>query len=133
MKLRDIYSSYQLIVASSLLLLGVGNWTIGAVQVSKYEKLLRNMAKTGLEENYRNFQELDDRKNEELLRRINEDREKHNVAQVNIDFYYVVLWGGRLLFFLGLFLAFFAFIRLIREDTLAKIGRINSRLLRIQK
>ena len=37
-------------------------------------------ARTGLEENYRNFQELDHQKNQEVLRRINADREKHNSA-----------------------------------------------------
>jgi len=63
-------------------------------------------------------------------RRINEGREKYNVARVKVDFYYVVLGGGRLLFFLGLFSTFFVSIRLIRQDTLAKIRRLNSRLLK---
>jgi hypothetical protein len=49
---------------------------------------------------------------------------------VNVDFYYVVLGGGRLLFFIGLFLTFFGLIRLIRKDASIKIGRLNSRLLR---
>lgn len=130
MKPKDIYSSYLLVAGLMLLLLGIGNWIVGAVQITKYQRLLRNTAKTGLEESYRNFQELDLRKNEEVLRRINKDREKYNTARVNVDFYYVVLGGGRLLFFIGLFLAFFGLIRLIRKDASIKIGRLNSRLLR---
>ncbi len=130
MKPKDIYSSYLLVAGLMLLLLGIGNWIVGAVQITKYQRLLRNTAKTGLEESYRNFQELDLRKNEEVLRRINKDREKYNTARVNVDFYYVVLGGGRLLFFIGLFLAFFGLIRLIRHDASIKIGRLNSRLLR---
>jgi len=129
-KPKDIYSSYFLVAGLMLLLLGIGNWIVGAVQITKYQRLLRNTAKTGLEESYRNFQELDLRKNEEVLRRINKDREKYNTARVNVDFYYVVLGGGRLLFFIGLFLTFFGLIRLIRKDASIKIRRLNSRLLR---
>ena len=130
MKPKDIYSNYLFVAAMILLILGIGNWIVGAVQVTKYQKLLRNTTKTGLEDSYRSFQELDHRKNEEVLRRINEGREKHNVARVKVDFYYVVLGGGRLLFFLGLFSTFFASIRLIRQDTLSKISKLNSRLLK---
>jgi hypothetical protein len=129
-KIKDIYSSYLLVAALMLLILGIGNWIVGAVQITKYQRLLLNTAKTGLEDSYQSFQELDRRKNEEVLRRINKDREKYNTARVKVDFYYVVLGGGRLLFFLGLFLTFFALIRLIRQDTLIKIGRLNSRDLR---
>ncbi len=130
MKPKDIYSSYLLVAGLMLLLLGIGNWIVGAVQITKYQRLLRNTAKTGLEESYRNFQELDLRKNEEVLRRINKDRKKYNTARVKVDFYYVVLGGGRLLFFIGLFLTFFGLIRLIRQDASIKIGMLNSRLLR---
>ncbi len=130
MKPKDIYSNYLLVAAMILLILGIGNWIVGAMQVTKYQKMLRNTAKTGLEDSYRSFQELDHRKNKEVLRRINEGREKYNVARVKVDFYYVVLGGGRLLFFLGLFSTFFVSIRLIRQDTLSKIRRLNSRLLK---
>ncbi len=130
MKPKDIYSNYLLVAAMILLILGIGNWIVGAVQVTKYQKMLRNTAKTGLEDSYRSFQELDHRKNKEVLRRINEGREKYNVARVKVDFYYVVLGGGRLLFFLGLVSTFFVSIRLIRQDTLSKIRRLNSRLLK---
>jgi len=129
-KPKDIYSSFLLVAGLMLLLLGIGNWVVGAVQITKYQGLLRNTAKTGLEESYRNFQELDLRKNEEVLQRINKDKEKYNTARVKVDFYYVVLGGGRLLFFIGLFLTFFGLIRLIRHDASIKIGRLNSRLLR---
>lgn len=130
MKLRDVYSSYLLVAALILLSLGIGNWIFGAVQITKYQRMLRNTSDTGLENSYQSFQELDQRKNEEVLRRINEGREKTNAARIKVDFYYVVLGGGRLLFFLGLFLTFLGFMRLIRQDTLTKIRKLNSRLLR---
>ncbi len=130
MKLKDIYSSYLLVAALILLSLGLGNWVYGAVEVTKYQRMLGRTPHTGLENSYQSFQELDQRKSEEVLRRINEGRERSNAAQIKVDFYYVVLAGGRLLFFMGLFLTFLGFIRLIRQDTLAKIRRLNSKLLR---
>jgi len=126
MKARDIYSSYTLVAGFLLLVLGVGNWIAGAVELTKYQNLLRKTAETGLEESYRSFQELDQQKNEEVLRRINEDRERYNTARVKMDFYYVVLSGGRLLFVIGGLLTFFSLIRLIRQDTLIKIRKLGS-------
>jgi len=67
---------------------------------------------------------LDHQKNEEVLRRINEDREKYNAARVKLNFFYVVLTGGRILFLLGLLLTLFSMIRLIRRDAQMKLKRI---------
>lgn len=121
MKPRNFYSNYLFVAGLMFVILGVGNWVVAAVQTKKYQGLLYKTAQTGLEDNYRSFQQLDQQKNEEVLRPINEDREKHNPARVKLDFYYVVLTGGRLLFFLGVLLTFFALIRIIRQDTLTKI------------
>jgi hypothetical protein len=129
MKVRDVYSSYLVVAGFTLLLLGIGNWVAGAVEISRYQGLLRRTAPTGLEETYRSFQELDQQKNEEVLRRINEDRERYNAARMKMDFYYVVLSGGRLLFLVGAVLTFFALIRLIRHDSLVKIKRLVTRPL----
>ena len=81
-KARDIYSSYLLMAGIVCFVLGIGNWIVGAVETSKYQNLLHRTEQTGLEESYRSFQELDHQKNEEVLRRINEDREKYNAARV---------------------------------------------------
>ena len=132
MKPRDIYSSYLLVVGFVCLLLGLGNWIVGAVEIARYQGLLHRTAQTGLEDSYRSFQELDRQKNEELLRPINEDREKYNAARVKLDFYYVVVSGGRMLFLLGALLTFFALIRVIRQDTLMKMKRLAASTLRNQ-
>ncbi len=129
MKVRDVYSSYLMVAGFTLLLLGIGNWVAGAVEISRYQGLLRRTAPTGLEETYRSFQELDQQKNEEVLRRINEDRERYNAARMKMDFYYVVLSGGRIFFLVGAVLTFFALIRLIRHDSLLKIKRLVTRQL----
>ncbi len=106
------------------LLLGVGNWIAGVTQIRKYQGLVGKADQTGLEESYRNFQELDHQKNEEVLRWINQDRQKYNAARTKLDFYNVVLTGGRLFFLLGVLLTFFALIRAIRKDTLAKMRKL---------
>ncbi len=125
MKARDIYSSYLLIVGAMCLVLGIGNWIVGAVETTKYQNLLHKTAQTGLEETYRSFQELDHQKNEEVLRRINENREKYNAARVKLNFFYVVLIGGRVLFLSGAVLTLCSLIRLIRRDTQFKIRRLK--------
>lgn len=124
MKLRDIYSSHIVVAGFLLILLGMGNWVAGATQITKYQGLLLKIAQTGLEDNYRNFQELDHQKNEEVLRRINQDRERYNAAKVKLDFYYVVLSGGRVFFLVGVLLTFFALIRVIRQDAVMKIRKL---------
>lgn len=125
MKPREVYSSWLMISGVVCLLMGIGNWMVGAIETSKYQALLYKTARTGLEENYRKFQELDHQKNEEVLRRINEDREKFNGARVKLNFFYVVLTGGRVLFFLGAAMSLIALVRLIRRDALIKIKRLT--------
>ncbi|MBI4525533.1 MAG: hypothetical protein HY695_17170 [Deltaproteobacteria bacterium] len=126
MKPRDVYSSYLLMAGVMCLMLGIGNWIVGALQTAKYQGLLYKTAQTGLEDSYRSFQELDHQKNEELLRRINQDRQRYNAARIRMDFYYVVLSGGRMFFLLGALLTFFALIQIIRQDTLAKVKKLTA-------
>ena len=125
MKVREMYASRLLVSGLICLVMGVGNWTVGAVETSKYQAPVYKTARTGLEENYRNFQELDDQKNQEVLRRINEDREKFNGARVKLNFFYVVLTGGRILFFVGAVISLLAIVRLIRRDAQIKIQRLE--------
>ena len=56
MKPRDIYSSYFLVAGVMCLILGLGNWIVGAVETARYQGLLQKTAQTGLEESYRSFQ-----------------------------------------------------------------------------
>jgi hypothetical protein len=81
-KVREVYSNYLMVAGVICLVMGIGNWTVGVIESSKFQALLYKTARTGLEESYRNFQQLDHQKNEEVLRRINEDREKYNGARV---------------------------------------------------
>ncbi len=124
MKAREMYSSNLMVAGIVCLVMGIGNWTVGAIESSKYQALLYKTARTGLEESYRNFQQLDHQKNEEVLRRINEDREKYNGARVKLNFFYIVLTGGRALFIIGALLTLTAMVYLIRRDTQVKVKRL---------
>ena len=124
MKPRDLYSSHFMVCGLVCLVMGIGNWTVGAVETAKYQALLFKTARTGLEESYHGFQQLDHQKNEEVLRRINEDREKYNAARVKLNFFYIVLTGGKALFLVGTLVSLLAVARLIRRDTQLKIKRI---------
>ncbi len=123
MKIREIYSSSVMVSGLVCLVLGIGNWAVGAHETAKYQALLRMTAQTGLEETYRSFQELDQQKNAEVLRRINDDREKSNAARVKLNFFFVVLTGGKLLFVIGTLLALSAAVGLIRRDARMKIEK----------
>ena len=123
MKIREIYSSSLMVSGLVCLVLGIGNWAVGALETTKYQALLRKTAQTGLEETYRSFQELDQQKNTEVLRRINDDREKYNAAKVKLNFFIVVLTGGKLLFVIGALLALSAAVSLIRRDARMKIRK----------
>jgi hypothetical protein len=116
MKIRDVYSSYSLILGILCLFLGTGNWIVGSFESAKYQALLHKTAQTGLEESYRSFQELDQQKNEEVLLRINKDRERYNAARVKLDFYHVILIGGLWLLLIGAGITIASLIRLIRRE-----------------
>jgi hypothetical protein len=103
------------------LFLGAGNWIVGILESAKYQALLHKTGQTGLEESYRSFQELDQQKNEEVLLRINKDRERYNAARVKLDFYHVVLIGGRWLILIGVAVTA-ASIILMRRDVSVSIA-----------
>jgi len=121
---RDLYSSRTLVVGAVLLVLGIVNWGVGAAESSRLQNILHKTAQTGLEESYRRFRELDHNSNQDVLRRINADRDKYNAARVKLNFYYVVASGGKLLCLAGVALTFWALVRLIRQDTEIKMKKL---------
>lgn len=124
MNVRELYSNNLLIVSAALIILGLGNWIVGAVETTKYQGLIYKTAQTGLEESYRSFRQLDQQKNEELLLRITQDRERFNAARAKLNFFYVVLTGGRIMFLIGALMTLWRLIVLIRRDTKSKMTKI---------
>lgn len=124
MTVRDLYSSKAFLGGAVLLLLGAANWTVGAHESNRLQNILHKTARTGLEDSYRHFRELDHQKNQEVLRRINADREKYNATRVKLNFYYVVAAGGKLFCLAGAALTLGSLVALIRRDSAFKIEKL---------
>lgn len=125
MTVRDLYSNRVFVAGFVCLVLGTGNWAVGSNESSRLQNIVHKTAQTGLEDSYRNFRELDHQKNQEVLRRINADREKHNSARVKLNFYYVVATGGKLLCVIGAALSLASLIAVIRKDSDLKIKKLS--------
>jgi hypothetical protein len=123
MEFRSLYLNPFFALGVVLVLLGAGNWIVGAVQVAHYRAMVEAGSKTGLEDSYRSFQELTPRKSREVLSRIHEEQEKYDAARVKVDFFHVVLKGGLLLVLVGLGLTFSALFKIIRRDGPMKIRK----------
>ena len=120
MKASHLYLNPLFAFGVVLVLLGAGNWIVGAVQVTHYRALVDAGSKTGLEDRPVGSGQPASRKNTEILGRIHEEREKYNAARIKVDFFYVVLRGGLLLFLTGLGFGVFALVRTIRQDAPAR-------------
>ena len=120
MKPRQLYLNPFFAFGVVLVLLGAGNWIVGAVQVTHYRALLDAGSKTGLKDGSGGSRELSSTKNTEILGRIHEEREKYDAARIKVDFFYVVLGGGLLLVFAGLGFGVFAFLKTRGQDAPAR-------------
>ena len=108
MSLKDLYLKPGFVTGVVLVLLGAGNWIVGSVQVNHYRAVVAAGADFGADGG---FGRRTPRENREILGRIHEEREQYDAARVKMDFFYVVLTGGLILFLAGLALACFALFR----------------------
>ncbi len=115
MKSTHLYLNPFFAFGMVLVLLGAGNWIVGAVQVAHYRALVDAGSKARAEDRPGGSRELSTTKSTEILGRIHEEREKYNAARIKVDFFYVVLRGGLLLFFAGLGFSIFALVKTVRR------------------
>ena len=125
--LRDLHQNAAFIAGMILMALGAVNSIIGMSETNKYQRVIANAVVTGLEENYRNFRELSQQQNRQVLSRINEDEANYNIARVRLDFFHVVFTGGQVLFLIGVVTVSYALIRIIRRDSSRRIQKIASK------
>lgn len=105
MNIKDLYLKPGFVTGLVLVLLGAGNWIVGSVQVNHYRAVVAAGADFGKDGSYGGFGQRTPQENREILGRIHEEREQYDAARVKMDFFYVVLTGGLILFLAGLFLA----------------------------
>jgi hypothetical protein len=106
---KPFYRSRFLITGVTLLALGAGNVVIGSQKLSQYQ---RSVAE-GRERGY-----FPDAGNADgILRPVDDESERYNIARAKVDLYHVVLSGGLLMLTLGVILTVAAWVRLrIRRD-----------------
>ena len=120
MKAGQLYLNPIFAFGVVLVLLGAGNWIVGTVQVAHYRALVDAGSKTGLNDGSAGAGGVASPKNTEILGRIHEEREKYNAARIKVDFFYVVLRGGLLLFLVGLGFSVFALVKTLRQNSPAR-------------
>ena len=109
---KPFYRSRFLITGVTLLALGAGNVVIGSQKLTQYQ---RSVAE-GRERGY-----FPDAGNADgILRPVDDESERYNIARAKVDLYHVVLSGGLLMLTLGVILTVAAWVRLrIRRDRAA--------------
>jgi hypothetical protein len=122
---RDLSRSVLFVAGVILLLLGAVNWILGMRESGKYQKMIHGLPQSSFEEDYRMFEELTPQQNEQLLSRLHEERANYNIARVRLDFFHVVLSGGRLLFLIGAILVSCFIIRIVRQESATRMRRIT--------
>ncbi|MBI3781874.1 MAG: hypothetical protein HY270_00580 [Deltaproteobacteria bacterium] len=86
-----------------LVLLGLGNWYTGHSQVAEHERLLAAGNIPARVEQFDEFRELTARTNASLLRPFQGREDARSLINDKLDFYRVLLTGGRILTLMGLF------------------------------
>ena len=90
--------------ALAILALGGGNWINGHVKLAEYEKIVARDTTQPAMESYEGFSHLSARTNANLLRPLLSPLISRSFAEGKLEFYRVVVTGGRLLVLFGLFL-----------------------------
>ncbi len=99
----SIWRSGFVPVGLVLLLLGIGNWIVGARKVAEYERLLSKSERPLRVGRFVEFRELSARTNATLLRPFQGVTDNTDLIGAKLDFYQIVHAGGRLLTLTGLF------------------------------
>jgi hypothetical protein len=94
-----------------LMVLGAGNWYTGISKGAEHEALLAagNIPTTAA--SFDEFPELSARTTATLLQRLQRGSDQETLISTKLDFYRVVLTGGRMLTILGLFCSLAGLIR----------------------
>ena len=103
------YESRFFIFGVTFLVLGAGNTFVGTTKLSEYQTLVAEGRARGY------FPETN--MSEQLVRPLDDQGERYNIARAKVDLYHVVLSGGLLMTGIGLILTIAAWVRLrIRAD-----------------
>jgi hypothetical protein len=105
MQLRRVYQSRLLVLAVTLLVLGVGNTIIGASKLRQYQAIVAEGRARGY------FPDAAT-STARILRPLDDEGERYNIGRAKVDLYHVVLSGGLLMMAIGVVLTIIAWLRL---------------------
>jgi hypothetical protein len=109
MQPRRLYQSRLLVLAVTLLVLGVGNTIIGTQKLGQYQTIVAEGRARGY------FPDSAGSK-DRILRPLDDEGERYNIGRAKVDLYHVVLSGGLVMMAVGVVLMIIGWLRLRFED-----------------
>lgn len=94
MRLRLLYQSRLLVLAITLLVLGIGNAIIGSQKLWQYQSIVAEGRARGY---FPDAAGSTDR----ILRPLDDEGERYNIGRAKVDLYHVVLSGGLVMMVVG--------------------------------
>ena len=115
MRARRFYQSRLLVLAITLLVLGIGNTIIGTQKLGQYQTIVAEGRARGY---FPDATASTDR----ILRPLDDEGERYNIGRAKVDLYHVVLSGGLVMMAVGVVLGIIAWLRLrLREQSTASL------------
>jgi hypothetical protein len=105
MEPRRLYQSRLLVLAVTLLVLGIGNTIIGSQKLRQYQGIVAEGRARGY---FPDAGSSTDR----ILRPLDDEGERYNIGRAKVDLYHVVLSGGLVMIVVGVFLTLIGWLRL---------------------
>ena len=109
MQARRLYQSRVLVLAITLLVLGVGNTIIGTQKLGQYQVIVAEGAPA---DTFR----MPPARPIASSRPLDDEGERYNIGRAKVDLYHVVLSGGLVMMAVGLVLTLIGWLRLRLED-----------------
>jgi hypothetical protein len=117
MQPRRLYQSRLLVLAVTLMVLGIGNTIIGTQKLWQYQAIVAEGRARGY------FPDAAT-STARILRPLDDEGERYNIGRAKVDLYHVVLSGGLLMMAIGLVLTIIAWLRLrLAENAAAPVDR----------
>ena len=110
MQPRRLYQSRLLVLAITLLVLGIGNTIIGTQKLWQYQAIVAEGRARGY------FPDAAGSK-DRILRPLDDEGERYNIGRAKIDLYHVVLSGGLVMIAVGCVLTIIGWLRVRLRGT----------------
>lgn len=115
MQARRVYQSRLLVLAITLLVLGIGNTIIGSRKLGQYQAIVAEGRARGY---FPDATASTDR----ILAPLDDEGERYNIGRAKVDLYHVVLSGGLVMIAVGTVLTIIGWLRLrLRNGTAASV------------